>query len=325
MPQKVEISSKTIIFTIFFLLFLFFLWQIKDLIFSLFIAFIISSSLKPAVNFLEKKKIPRPVSSILVFLVFLMVIYSLFGLIIPPLLKEIITLLKNFPLIIKSVLTNYNLETNLDFISQNIPSLANQTLSFVKGVFSNLIFVTSTLFFSFYFLHEKKLVDVLFANFFEEIEIKKIEVIYERTERRVSSWFWGELILMLAVGMMNYLGLTLIGLRYSLALAVLAGMLEVIPTVGPITAAVPAILIGFGHSPIMGISAALVAFIVQQLENNLLVPLVMKKVVGLHPIVTLIALIIGGRLAGILGVLLAVPTAIFIETVLIEAQKLQRK
>ncbi|PIP62287.1 hypothetical protein COW98_04815 [Candidatus Roizmanbacteria bacterium CG22_combo_CG10-13_8_21_14_all_35_9] len=325
MPQKIEISSRTIIFTAFFLLALFFLWQIKDLIFSLFIAFIISSSLKPATDFLEKKKFPRLLASILVFLTFLLVIYFLFSLIIPPLVKEIIVLLKNLPSIIRSVFPDYSLGLNFDFLSQNLPGLANQTINIIKGAFSNAVFLISSLFFTFYFLHEKRIIDILFGNFFEDLEIKKVEIVYERAQRRVSSWFWGELILMFVVGAMNYIGLTLIGMRYSLALAVLAGLLEVVPNVGPVTAAIPAVLIGFSRSPFLGLSAAAVVFIVQQLENTLLVPLVMKKVVGLHPVVTLIALIIGGKLAGILGVLLAVPTTLFLETVLIELQRFNKK
>jgi len=126
---------------------------------------------------------------------------------------------------------------------------------------------------------------------------------------------------MLIIGIMTYIGLTVIGMKYVLALAVLAGLFEAIPTLGPIASAVPSFLIGFSYSPVLGVSTIFLNFIIQQLENNLVVPFVMKKVIGLHPVITLIALIIGGKLAGILGVILAVPTTIFIETVLIETQK----
>lgn len=324
-PQKIEISAKTIVFTIMFILSLGLLWQIRELIFSLFIAFIIAGALKPSVSFLEGIKFPRIIASLIVYLLFIFAIYGMFSLIIPPLLSEMIFLFKNLPEIIKSIIPQSNVAINFDFLTQNIPSIANQTLSFIKGIFSNAIFVTSTLFFGFYFLLEKNLEGKLLSNFFDEVEISKIEFVSNRAQKRMSSWFWGEIILMFVVGTMTYIGLNIIGMKYALALAVLAGLLEVIPSLGPIASSVPAILIGLSYSPIMGLYCTILYLIVQQLENNLVVPVVMKKATGLHPIITLIAMVIGGKLAGIMGVLLAVPSTIFIETILIESQKFARK
>jgi len=324
-PQKIEISAKTIVFTILFILSLGLLWQIRELIFSLFIAFIIAGSLKPAVGFLEKIRLPRIVASLFVYLLFIFTIYGMFSLIIPPLLSEMIFLFKNLPEITKSILPQSNVVINFDFLTQSIPSIANQTLSFLKGIFSNAIFVTSTLFFGFYFLLEKNLEGKLLSNFFDEVEISKIEFVSNRAQKRMSAWFWGEVILMLVVGAMTYIGLNIIGMKYALALAVLAGLLEVVPSLGPIASSVPAILIGLSYSPVLGLYCAILYLIVQQLENNLVVPAVMKKVTGLHPIITLIAMVVGGKLAGIMGVLLAVPSTIFVETILIESQKFARK
>lgn len=324
-PQKVEISSKTIIFTVLFLLSLGLLWQIRELIFSLFIAFIIAGALKPAVAYLEQIKLPRIVATFITYLTFIFIIYGVFALIIPPLLSEMIFLSKNLPRIIDSIFSNSNIVFNFDFLTQNIPGIANQTLTFVKGIFSNAIFVSSTLFFGFYFLLEKNLESQLLSIFFEEIELKKIEIISDRAQKRMSSWFWGEIILMIIVGVMIYVGLSVIGMKYVLALSVLAGLLEVIPSLGPIASSVPAILIGLSFSPVMGLYCAILYLVVQQLENNLIVPVIMKKVTGLHPIVTLIVMVIGGKLAGILGILLAVPSTIFIETILIESQKFAKR
>jgi predicted PurR-regulated permease PerM len=321
MPQKIEISSKTIIFTIGFILLLGVIWLIKDLIFSLFIAFIIAGALRQPVDFLEKKKIPRSISSFIVYFIFVFIIFYLFALIIPPLAGEIIILFKNLPQIIIKVFPTLSSNFNLSFLSNNIPSLANETINLIKTAFSNVIFVTSTLFFGFYFILEKNLAQRLLGNFFDDIELNKINLISERAQRRMSGWFWGEIILMIVVGLLTYVGLSLMGMKYGLALAVLSGLLEVVPGLGPITATIPAFFIGLSQSYASGLSIIALYFIVQQLENNLIVPIVMKKAVGLHPIITLIVLIIGGKIAGIMGVILAVPTTIFIETVLIEWQK----
>jgi predicted PurR-regulated permease PerM len=322
--QRIEISSKTIIFTVFFLLGLGFLWQIKDLIFSLLIAFIVAGALKPAVNYLERLKLPRILASILVYFLFIFVFFYIFTLIIPPLVSELISLFKNLPQIIKTTLPTLGTTFNFDFFSRNLPSITNQTFEFIKGLFGNAIFISSTLFFGFYFLSERNLSQKLLGNFFEEHEVNKITLIADRAQKRMSSWFWGEIILMLVVGTLTYIGLFAFNVKYALALAVLAGLLEVVPTIGPILSAVPAVLIGFSFSTILGFSMVALYFIVQQLENNLVVPMIMKKVTGLHPIVILISLIVGGKIAGIIGVLLAVPVTLLLETIIIEWHKMTR-
>ncbi|MFA5770593.1 MAG: AI-2E family transporter [Patescibacteria group bacterium] len=324
MLQKIEISSKTIIFTVGFILLLGIIWLIKDLIFSLFIAFIIAGALRQPVDYLEKKKIHRTVGSFLIYFIFIFTIFCLFILIIPPLAGEMIILFKNLPNIVNKISPVFSANFNLDFLSKNIPSLANETINLIKSAFSNVIFVTSTLFFGFYFILEKNIIDRLLNNFFDDMELSRISLIAERAQKRMSGWFWGEIILMIVVGTMTYIGLNIIGMKYALALAVLAGLFEVIPNLGPITSSVPAILIGLSYSPVLGLYCAVLYLVIQQFENNLIVPVVMKKTTGLHPIVTLIAMVIGGKLAGIMGVVLAIPTAIFIETILIEVNKFDR-
>lgn len=325
MPQKVEISSKTIIFTVGFILLLSVVWLIKDLIFSLFIAFIIAGALRQPVDFLEKKKIPRSISAFVVYFIFVFIIFYLFTLILPPLAREIITLSKNLPNIIVKVFPTLSSNFNLSFLSNNIPSLANETINFIKSTFSNVVFVTSILFFSFYFILEKNIVYLLLGNFFDDVELSRISLISDRAQKRMSSWFWGEIVLMIIVGLLTYIGLSLLGMKYVLALAVLSGLLEVVPNLGPIIATLPAFFIGLSQSPVLGLSMVALYFVVQQLENNLIVPIVMKKALGIHPIVTLIALIIGGKLAGIMGVVLAIPTTIFLETILIEVNRFDKK
>jgi len=324
-PQKIEISAKTIVFAVLFILSLGLLWQIRELIFSLFIAFIIAGALRQPVDFLETKKIHRSIGSFIVYFIFIFIIFYLFALIIPPLAGEIVILFKNLPNIISKVLPTLSSNFNLNFLSNNIPSLANETINLIRAAFSNVIFVTSTLFFGFYFLLEKNLAQRLLGNFFDDMELNKISLISERAQKRMSGWFWGEVILMIVVGTMIYIGLNIIGVKYALALAVLAGLLEVIPTLGPIVSSIPAILIGLFYSPVLGLYCAILFLVVQQLENNLVVPVVMKKVTGLHPIIILIAMVIGGKLAGIMGILLAVPSTMFIETILIESQKFYKK
>jgi predicted PurR-regulated permease PerM len=317
---KIEISHRTIIFTFVFFLFLKFLWMIKDLLFSFLIAFIIMSALKPAVIFLTKKKIPRVIASIIVY--FIAVGLFIYGLafIIPPLFKESLQLLLTVPLVIENFWPNLTV-LNFSTLTSYLPDITSQVLNFIRNIFSNTLFVISTLFFGFYFLVEENFIKDVLTKFFEVKKAQVINDVFNRIEKRMSNWFWGETILMLLVGLLNFIGFSLVGIKYALPLAVLAGLLEVIPNLGPTVAAVPALLIGLSQSAFMGLAALAVAFLVQQLENNMIVPLVMRKVTGLNPIFILTALIIGGKIGGVPGVILAIPLSLILETLLVEISR----
>ena len=319
--SKIEISWKTIVFTIFFLLFLKFVWIMRDLFFSLFIAFILMSSLKPYVVFLVRKGTPRLLAVSAVFATFLILFFFLLFIVLPPLIYESALLVRALPDIIESISPQVMTLLNLESLFQYIPNVANQFFEIIKGIFSNALFLISTLFFGFYFLLEENIARKLLHRFLTPAQSQQTLLILDRAEKRLNGWFWGEIALMTVVGVITFIGLNLIGIKYSLALAVVAGLLEAIPNFGPVFSAVPAALIGFSHSPLLGLTVIALYFIVQQVENNLLVPIVMSKAVGLNPIVTLIALIIGGKIGGVLGLLLSIPVTVFIETILLEVVK----
>ena len=134
----------------------------------------------------------------------------------------------------------------------------------------------------------------------------------------------GQLVLGLIVGVLVYLGLALMQVPYALTLALIAAMFEIIPIFGPILASVPAVLLGYGHGICLigliepgvtaGIVVALFYVIIQQFENHLIYPLVVRKVIGVPPLLVIIAMVVGAQAAGFLGIILAVPMA----TVLME-------
>jgi len=319
--QKIEVSHRTIIFTVIFLLSLKFLWVIKDLIFSLFIAFIIMSALKPFVVFFTKRRIPRTLAALVIYLLFIGIIVNLLTFIFPPLIKESTNLFKTLPRVLQTLSPNTTHIFDLESLSRYVPNITNQFFNLVSGLFSNAVFTTTTLFFGLYFLLEEDLIKKIISPFTDEKEALRVVGFFNKAEKRMSAWFWGELTLMVIVGLLSFVGFSLIGLKYVLPLAVLAGLLEIIPNLGPTLSAIPAILIGLSGSYFLGFAALGVSVIVQQFENNLVVPVVMKRVVGLNPIITLIALIIGGKFGGVLGVLISIPATLFFETLFIEVVK----
>lgn len=314
--RTIEIAPKTILFTIVFLLGLYVVWIVRELFYSLFIGFILMSALRPLVSYIESKKMPHSLSVIIVYFSFVFFFLFLFSLILPPIIIESTNLAINFPLYVVKINPDVASFLNLNALNGFLPNAPAQIISVVGNVFSNTFFVITTLFFGFYFLLEKNVLHKLLAAFFNEKKIHELTIVTGLAEKRMSSWFWGELALMTTVGVLTYIGLTILGFKYALPLALLAGILEVVPNVGPIISAIPAVLIGFSVSNFQGFAALALYIIVQQLENNLIVPVIMKRAVGLNPIVTLIALIVGGKLGGVIGVLLAIPAYLFIEALL---------
>jgi predicted PurR-regulated permease PerM len=128
----------------------------------------------------------------------------------------------------------------------------------------------------------------------------------------------GELTLMTIIGVLTYIGLSLLGIPYALPLAILAGFLEIIPGIGPILSAIPGILLGLTISPVMAIAAAALYFLIQQIENTVIVPKVMQKATGINPLVTMISLAVGFKMAGVLGAILAVPIVIVLHVFVVE-------
>jgi len=135
-------------------------------------------------------------------------------------------------------------------------------------------------------------------------------------ERNVGQWLKGQLLLMLVVGLASFIGLLLLDIRYPLALAMVAGLLEIVPMIGPVLSAVVAAIIGFSETPVKGVGVIALFLIIQQLENNLLVPKIMQKVSGFSPLIILLALLIGSEFFGVVGAIVAVPTTMIISIIL---------
>ena len=135
----------------------------------------------------------------------------------------------------------------------------------------------------------------------------EMESLIEEVEANIGHWVKGQLSLMIVVGIASFLGLMLLGVNYPLALGLVAGLFEIVPVLGPVLTAVLAAAVGFAESPIKGFAAVGLFILIQQLENNFLVPKVMQKVSGFSPLVILLALLIGSNFFGIVGAVIAIP------------------
>jgi predicted PurR-regulated permease PerM len=144
----------------------------------------------------------------------------------------------------------------------------------------------------------------------------RAEALVLAVEKQVGGWVRGELVLMLIIGVLTYVGLILLGIPYALPLAVLAGLLEAVPNLGPTIAAIPVILMGLTISPLIGLGGLLQSIVIQQLENNLIVPKVMQSATGTQPLVTILVLLVGFTLGGVAGAILSMPIFLTVQTVI---------
>lgn len=329
-PQKVhfDISLSMIWKILGVVLGLIFLYLVRDILLILFIAFIIASAITPLVDKLEDRKIPRVLSLIGVYIILLGVIVLVVMLIIPPVTTQLGQLASNIPYYYQEVsgwLANADassqaalgLQDMLQNWTSNLGQGVSGIFSFLGSFMGVMVGAFLSLVIAFYMSLQKDSV----KKFVRSVTPKKYQPyaiqLTRRIQEKMGAWITGQLVLCLVIGVLAYVSLLIMGIKYALVLALFAGMTEIIPYIGPWIGAVPAVFLGFLQSPVLGLIVLIVYIVViQQLENSVVVPVVMKKAVGLNPIITIIAIAIGGQLAGVAGAIIAIPLAVVISIVL---------
>jgi predicted PurR-regulated permease PerM len=196
--------------------------------------------------------------------------------------------------------------------------VAGTAVTAVTSVFAAILAVITILILTFYLLVESEVLFAGFARLFPRVERPRVEEVSYKISAKVSAWLSGQLILAGAIGASSAVGLWVLGVPYFYVLAVVSAVGEMIPVVGPIFAAIPAILVALTVSPKTALFVILFYIAQQQIENHLLVPKVMERQVGVSAVTVIAALLIGGALLGIMGALLAVPTAAIIQVIITE-------
>lgn len=309
--QKIEISLKTIFLTIGTLLGLYFLYQIREIILFIFIGFLLMAALRPIVQKLQSWKINRGISIGVIYLLMLGLIVVAIAAIVPPLVSQIATLISQIP--VPPDLANNLKHINLSL--QDFQVIANQLTSVprifevIGSTFSGVVVFISLLVFSFYLLLDRdKIVKSIVSLHDDQEKAKKTEKYLDEAEEQIGGWVRAEFILMVIVGVMTFIGLTALRINYALSLAIVAGLLEILPNLGPTISAVPAAIVAYlTVSPVMAIAVIALYIFVQQVEGNLIVPMVMRQAVGLSPVVTILLLLIGFKMAGVTGAALGIP------------------
>lgn len=270
------------------------------------------SALAPIVDFLTRFKIPRALAIAITYVVIFSVLGTLIYIVINPLTEQTLNLAQTLPKTIEKALPPGSIDKS--FLQQELTSFSRNALTFTVGIFNNFITIISIAVLTFYLLLERGKLDHLVSQFFIGKEEKVVSIV-KKVEDKLGSWLRGQILLSLIIGTLAYIVLLILNVPYALPLAILAGLMEVVPVIGPIISAIPAILVAYLSSPALALMVAGSYFVIQQLENHLIVPQVMKKAVGLNPLIVILAVAVGGRLLGIAGALLAVPITVVLQIV----------
>lgn len=319
MLKKIEISHKTVIFTVLFLLGLWFLYFIHEIILQLFVAMLLMTILEPLVTLLTRIRIPRAVSVLITYILVIGILGGTIALIAPTLAQQTTNFVYALPLYLSKIGVGSSIGSDLvSGLLAQLGGVPGQIINFTFSVFSNFLSVITVLIFAFYMLLTRNKLQDQLGFLFGEDKRLRIGNLIDTLEKKLGKWARGQLILMLAIGLGTYVGLLIIGIPFAIPLAILAGIFEIIPFLGPIISAIPAILIGFGISPLIGLAVLAMAFLVHQLEGYVLVPKIMEKSTGVSPLIILVAITIGAKLAGIMGVIISVPFVITLRVFLEE-------
>lgn len=296
---------------------------IRNILVLLFLAFIGVSAAQPIVNRWENKGIPRSVSASILFLGLFLALTGLIWAIVPVFVFEMKEFGQNSALYLEKIQALFppvvessgEIKPFLDFESL-AQSLSEKFAESFGGFFSNAwsffenIFGLAVVFsLSFYMLVKKEGIRGFLKNI---VPVKNREYVFglvDRIQSQMGRWLIGQASLVLVIFCLDYVALYFLDVPYALVLAFFGGIMEVIPYVGPILSVIPAALVALTISPFTALMVILLYIVIQQVENHIIVPLIMKKAVGLDPVIIILSLLIGATLLGFLGIVAAVPFA----------------
>jgi predicted PurR-regulated permease PerM len=190
-----------------------------------------------------------------------------------------------------------------------LASATGSLVSTLASIFGGFIQFVATFVIAFYLVVQENGLRRFIHSITPRSYQPRVDAAMGKIQEKLGAWLRGQLLLMLIIGVLVYVGLELLGMDYALVLGLWAGLTEIIPYVGPILGAIPGIFLALSMSPMDALWVGMLYLVAQQLENNLIVPMVMKRAVGLNPVISIVAVLVGARLGGVVGALMAIPLA----------------
>ena len=310
------------------------LYLVRDTLLLIYVAGLIAVGLAPLVDRIEQQRLttrirlPRWGAILSVYVVVFIIVGLFVMLMVPPLASQASDLISAAPdlvsrgqqwLIRQGVLGR---EITIGEAVRQAPAAGSDAvgtvLSAIWGFVGGVFGVVTILIVAFYLLIDADNLVRAMVRLFPRQERARVRDAFRRAGEKVSAWLAGQLLLGAIIGTTAAIGLWIMGVPYFYVLALIAGIGELIPIVGPLLSAIPAVIVAFSVSPATALGVAVFFFLQQQVENHVLVPKVMSRQVGISPVLVIMALLIGGSLLGLVGAILAVPTAAILQVLLQE-------
>lgn len=332
---QIELSTRAVILAILAVLGFFFAKDILPIVAIIFMAFIITSAVLPIIRRLTAKGMRKGIAIALVYIALVLMVLGVVAVIVIPLVQGLEHLISEAPKYltqlnesidhmtsinvlsyeidketVRQIVTQFteyltNIIKDLSIITKSI----NGIISTVQSVFGGLFTLLSTVILSVYMVMDHdNLVDTFLNNYVKHGHRDIVRKLVLNLESKLGSWVVGQFTLCFIIGIMNFALLLLFNVPFAVPIAVFAGLMEAVPNIGPIISAVPCVIIGFiAGGPVVGLAMLIGCIIIQQLENNLIVPKIMGNAVGVRPIFVLVGILSGFSIAGVAGALLTIP------------------
>lgn len=310
------------------------LMRLADILIVLVLALLLGEVLEPAVALLEKARVPRLAGVLLLYLSLLLTLVAAGFYFLPGLIAQLIDFITTLPVVAGQLVRLFTplqeqiqqLATNLGItvdLQSRLGDLAGQIVGLLAPLFRVPVTIATVIFDSvlvlvmsvFWLIGKGKLSGTLFTMLTPK-EARLLDAMFRDMSGRVGAWVRGQIILSAVIAIMSYVALTILGVQFSILLALFAGVMEIIPFLGPWLGGFPAVVVAFFQSPLLALEVIVAYVIIQQVEGHILVPKVMGQVVGLNPLVIIIVLLVGASLLGIMGAAIAVPVAAALQVML---------
>ncbi len=324
----VDAGTKLLIRAVLLAFGVYLLYLIQDIVLLAFLSVLFAAVLSPAVGRLTRIGLPRTLAVPLLYVIIIGILSGVLTIFVPAFVSEVKLFSSDWPTYVAKLSQDFSAvgklaqpfgATGADTpIAGHVPLGVNAfsgIFGATVGIFTGIVSVVVFFFLSFYLLLDENGIEKFFLSL-TPAEYRSYSVsLAKRIQGKVGGWLVGQLIIMLIIFAIYFIGLTVFGVPYALALALFGGLVEIIPYLGPIVAAIPAVIIAFIQTPALALVVLLFYIVSHQVESHVIAPQVMKRSVGLNPVALILSVLIGAKLAGPFGALISVPVAIVLGVV----------
>lgn len=296
------------------------IYTMRNVVALLFLAIVVSSALDAPLNWMERKKIPRIMGILFILVAGFSTVALLLYTVVPIAIIEMKDLADNVEMLSSALgslvgAQNFSgtIGSGLSGLGESVAAKQFSVVEFIPQLFENMVMLVTVMVISIYLAWYRDGIEG-FLKAVLPIEYEQYSIgVMHRARKKIGKWLEGQLFLSLIVAITSFIGLKLLGVNYALVLALLAGALEIIPFVGPIAAGALAFLVGVSQSITLGLATLILFFVIHQLEAHIVLPLVMRKTTGIHPVIVALSIVAGYQLYGFIGIILAIPFVVVIQ------------